>query len=75
MDENGVEDANLLLRVGTSAHPHVKIYNGLRRHTYSCAPDCEPVVAIGDEDVYFQTVLGQTQARQEFSGTAGTGSP
>ncbi|HEX2257240.1 MAG TPA: pilus assembly protein N-terminal domain-containing protein [Afifellaceae bacterium] len=75
MDEAGAEVANLLLRVGTSARPFVKVYNGLRRHSYSCAPNCEPVVAIGDENEYFQTVLSQTQARQEFSGTAGTGSP
>jgi hypothetical protein len=75
LDEEGAEVANLLLRVGTSARPFVKVYNGLRRHTYSCAPNCEPVVAIGDEDAYFQTVLSQTQARQEFSGTAGTGAP
>lgn len=75
LDETGTEISNVLLRVGTSARPHIKVYNGLRRQTYSCAPDCEPVIAVGDEDEYFQSVLTQTQARQEFSGTAGTGSP
>jgi hypothetical protein len=75
LDESGTEISNLLLRVGTAARPHVKVYNGLRRHSYSCAPNCEPVVAIGDENEYFQTILEQTQARQEFSGTAGTGAP
>lgn len=75
LDESGTEISNLLLSVGTSGRPYVEVYNGLRRHSYFCAPDCEPVIAIGDEGEFFDSVLTQTQQRQEFSGTAGTGAP
>lgn len=75
LDETGAEVANLLLSVGTTVRPQVRVYNGLRRQTYSCALDCEPVSAVGDANDYFETVLTQTRARQEFSGAAGTGSP
>ncbi len=39
------------------------VYKGPERETYSCAPDCERRITLGDSQGYFTTSLGQTGAR------------
>jgi hypothetical protein len=41
----------------------VFVYRGAQRETYSCAPDCEARVKIGDSKPFFETTLAQTAAR------------
>ena len=41
----------------------VVVYKGTERETYSCAPDCEHRITLGDSPGYFTATLGQSGAR------------
>ncbi len=41
----------------------VVVYKGVNRETYSCAPTCEPVIAPGDFEAFFNRTLVQTTTR------------
>jgi Flp pilus assembly secretin CpaC len=41
----------------------VVVYRGVERETYSCAPNCERLVTLGDNNQFFQQTLTQTVAR------------
>jgi putative type II/III system pilus formation protein len=43
-----------------SAADTVVVYRGTNRNTYSCAPNCEPRVTLGDSPSFFSDTLGQT---------------
>jgi Pilus formation protein N terminal region len=49
--------------LGASGHDLVVVYKGTERETYSCAPECEHRITLGDAQPYFNTVLGQSGAR------------
>jgi Flp pilus assembly secretin CpaC len=52
------------------------VYRGTKRETYSCLPDCEPRITLGDDPAHFGQTIGQatTRARQaESSSAVGTG--
>ena len=41
----------------------VTVYKGVNRETYACAPTCQPVVAPGDVQQFFNQILVQTTTR------------
>jgi hypothetical protein len=41
----------------------VVVYKGVNRETYSCAPNCQPVIAPGDFQQFFTQTLVQTTTR------------
>jgi len=47
----------------------VTVFRGVARETYSCAPDCQRRVMIGDADAYFGPTLGQTTSRAAAAAT------
>ena len=49
--------------LGAASSNLVVVYKGPERETYSCAPDCERRITLGDSQGYFTTSLGQTGAR------------
>jgi len=56
--------------LGASSSNLVVVYRGAERETYSCAPNCEHRITLGDSQGYFNTTLGQSGARigQALSG-------
>jgi len=42
---------------------HVVVYRGIARESYSCAPDCERRITLGDSPDYFDSTLNQTGNR------------
>ena len=50
----------------------VSVYRGAERETYSCTPNCERRITLGDSLGYFTAVSGQTDARNAQSSIAGT---
>jgi hypothetical protein len=48
---------------GAPGNDLVVMYKGVERETYSCAPDCEHRITLGDSQSYFTTTLGQSGAR------------
>jgi Flp pilus assembly secretin CpaC len=47
----------------------VQVYRGVERETYSCTPDCERRITLGDSATYFQATIDQAENR---SGKAGS---
>src|SRR5471032_237460 len=41
----------------------VVVYKGIERETYSCAPDCERRITLGDSPAYFSATLLQSGTR------------
>jgi Flp pilus assembly secretin CpaC len=50
----------------------VFVYRGVERESYSCVPDCERRITLGDSPAYFGAVLQQTGTRNgQAQGAAG----
>lgn len=49
----------------------VMVQRGLDRESYSCTPDCQPSVQLGDSTKYFGEVSGQADARRSMATGAG----
>jgi Flp pilus assembly secretin CpaC len=45
------------------ARDAVVVYRGAARQTYSCMPDCEPRITLGDFKPYFEDTIAQIAAR------------
>jgi Flp pilus assembly secretin CpaC len=41
----------------------VVVYRGINRESYSCAPDCERRITLGDTQEYFEATIGQATSR------------
>jgi hypothetical protein len=41
----------------------VIVYRGMERGTYSCTPDCERRITLGDGNTYFDAIINETAAR------------
>jgi putative type II/III system pilus formation protein len=64
LDRNGRVVLDKTIQVlSVSGNELVVVYKGAERETYSCAPDCEHRITLGDSQKYFNTALGQTGAR------------
>jgi Flp pilus assembly secretin CpaC len=51
--------------------PTVQVYRGVNRETYSCTPDCERRITLGDSADYFSATIGQSDARNGAAGSSG----
>jgi Flp pilus assembly secretin CpaC len=52
----------------------VTVYRGIERESYSCMPQCQRRVTLGDSDNYFNTTMNQAGAlSSNASGGAGAG--
>jgi hypothetical protein len=49
----------------------VSVYRGVERETYSCTPDCERRITLGDSVNYFGASIAQTEQRNAQATNAG----
>jgi len=71
LDSRGKALAEYTLSVSAPKEGHVTIYRGVERETWSCAPNCERSIMLGDAPAYFDVAIGQIGTRNGQS--AGTG--
>ena len=71
MDRAGEVLASRSIQVEGPADKMVTVYRGLERESYSCTPDCQRRVTLGDGRSYFETALGQTNVLNNQATTAG----
>ena len=45
----------------------VRVYRQASRATYSCSPQCEPKVTVGDDDNAFSRAVGQFQGHESMA--------
>jgi hypothetical protein len=53
-------DATISVESPTEA---VVVYRGIERESYSCAPQCERRITLGDSPAFFDTLVGQAGTR------------
>lgn len=77
-DRNIIQDQRVM--VERDDNKIVNLHKGSTRFTYSCTPNCEPNLTIGDDKTFFDTVSSHNSAKTKFSegaaesgGSAGAG--
>jgi hypothetical protein len=64
LDRNGRVIMSKTVRVvGPANGDLVVVYRGVDRESYSCAPQCQPRITLGDSKSFFTDTLAQTGAR------------
>jgi Flp pilus assembly secretin CpaC len=51
----------------------VVVYRGVNRESYSCTPNCERRITLGDTPEFFEVTLGQTGSRNQRAQGGGGG--
>lgn len=75
LDRDGRVVLDKTVRVeGPAQGSLVVVYRGTDRESYSCAPQCEPRITLGDTDKYFASALRQTSSRNGGA-QSGSGKP
>ena len=63
LDRSGAVLSEQNIEVSSPRGDIVVVYRGVNRESYSCAPDCEQRITLGDAPAYFGATLGQEGAR------------
>jgi hypothetical protein len=58
--------------LGPAGRDIVVVYKGIERESYSCAPECERRITLGDSPAYFNAIMSQAGTR---TGQAQTAAP
>jgi len=66
LDRTGKVLAEQLVQV-TGPVDHVVVYRGNARESYTCIPDCERRITLGDSPEYFGATLKQTADRNDLA--------
>ncbi len=61
LDNTGDAIADATITVAPQNDQMVTVYRRSQRSTFSCAPDCAPVIAVGDSADTFEAVTSQVQ--------------
>src|SRR4051812_45842756 len=69
LDRTGTRLMERSVVVRGAAGQSVQVFRGMERETYSCTPDCERRITLGDSATYFQATIDQAENR---SGRAGS---
>jgi len=59
--------------VGPGGEDLVVVYRGVTRETWSCAPECQPRITLGDGATYFGEAIGQAGTRNGAAQGGGAG--
>jgi Flp pilus assembly secretin CpaC len=70
LDMAGQVIADEILTVAPQSDTMVTVYRRASRQTFSCTPDCSPVLAVGDNASTFDAVNAQIQSQTSMSTTA-----
>lgn len=72
LDRAGKTVMNTTIQVLGPASPDlVVVYKGIERESYSCAPECERRLTLGDSPAYFSSILAQAGTRMGGGGGGG----
>ena len=67
LGREGDEILNVTLRVSSDIRQLTTVFFGASRQTFSCAPVCEQVISVGDDQTKFENANTQITTRQAFS--------
>jgi putative type II/III system pilus formation protein len=76
LDRNGrVVMSKDVLVVGPGDQDLMVVYRGVARETWSCAPECQPRITLGDGKDFFGDTIGQAGARSGAAQSGGAAMP
>lgn len=67
LDASGSMLAESRVTVGAATDSVVTVQRGMERESYSCAPQCQPAIQLGDSSKFFGEVGGQASSRNQMS--------
>ena len=67
LDGAGALLAESLVRVSPASDALVTVQRGMERDSYSCAPQCQPSIQLGDSQKYFAEIGGQAANRNAMA--------
>lgn len=67
LDSGGTMLAESTISVQAPQASVITVQRGLDRESYSCTPNCQPSVQLGDSSKYFGEVSGQADARRSMA--------
>jgi hypothetical protein len=67
LDGSGTLIAESMISVQAPSDSVVTVQRGLDRESYSCTPNCQPSLLLGDANKYFSEVGGQAGQRNSLS--------
>ncbi len=70
LDHSGQPIADAIVTVAPQDNQVVTVYSRSSRQTFSCTPDCAPVLAVGDSSTVFDSVNQQVQQQNSLSSAA-----
>lgn len=70
LDSAGNELTSANVTVSPQNDQMVTVYRRAERTTFSCAPDCAPVIAVGDSAASFDAITQQVQAAAGITSSA-----
>jgi len=73
LDSAGQPIADSMITVAPQDNQVVTVYSRSARQTFSCTPDCAPVLAVGDSSSVFDSVNAQVQSQNSLSSAAAGG--
>ena len=73
LDRAGVVLMERSIVVKGATGSNVQVYRGVQRETYSCTPDCERRITLGDSAEFFSATLGQSGVRDSSASGAAAG--
>jgi Flp pilus assembly secretin CpaC len=71
LDRDGTVLMNRTILVTGPQDRVVVVYRGINRESYSCAPNCERRITLGDTNEFFDTALSQAGNRSNRAGGPG----
>jgi hypothetical protein len=71
LDDQGQLVSESWIKVQAASRSNVVVYRGAETETYSCTPNCQPTIALGDSEKHFSKAGGQLGTR---NGIASAGS-
>lgn len=77
LDQSGDPIADELITVSAPNDDMVTLFSGDTRSSFSCSPDCQPVLGLGDSAVTFDSIKSQLTGRNDIvsNATANAGAP
>ncbi|MDJ1157650.1 pilus assembly protein N-terminal domain-containing protein [Chelatococcus sp. SYSU_G07232] len=67
LDATGNMLAESMIRVQAPSEAIITVQRGLERESYSCTPNCQPSVILGDNNKYFGEISGQAGQRNSLA--------
>jgi hypothetical protein len=67
LDKSGEPIIDEVITVGAPSSDVVTVLRKTARSSYSCSPNCEPVLRVGDTEASYDAIAKQSTARTEMS--------